>query len=54
MHAATFHAPSFRPTTLVQSVADSDTEARLITEVLARLWDLVNRPDAETVSRLGA
>lgn len=47
MHAATSDVPFFRPMALAEPADENDTDARLIREVLAKLWDLMTRADAE-------
>ncbi|PWC53424.1 hypothetical protein [Azospirillum sp. TSO22-1] len=50
MHAAPFDIPSFQPMLPAQP-AENDADARLVKEVLATLWSLLTRPDAETELR---
>lgn len=54
MHAATSDFLSFRPIVPVQTANENDADARLITEVLAKLWDLIAVSDAEPPLRPGA
>ncbi|WP_431855754.1 hypothetical protein [Azospirillum sp.] len=54
MHAAPFDIPSFRPFAPAQAAAETDADARLVKEVLATLWSLLTRPDAETEPQPGS
>lgn len=51
MHAATTTFPTVRPPAPAPRDTQTDGDARLITEILARLWELVGLPDTDPRGR---